>query len=67
MKATVSPGASAVLPMRWLQENLGDRFAAGILLHLGQHATSFDDGIYAVPLSSLWGHARLPQALGAPG
>jgi len=37
---------------------LGERFAAGVVLHLGQRASSFGDGIHALPVSSLWGHAQ---------
>lgn len=59
VKATVSPGDSTVRHLRWLRDKLGDRFAAGIVLHLGPHSGSFGDGIYALPLSALWGHAYL--------
>jgi len=59
VKASASPGADAARHLRWLKEQLGDRFTAGIVLHLGTRATSFGDGIYALPLSALWGHAIL--------
>jgi hypothetical protein len=29
-----------------------------VVLHLGQRASSFGDGIHALPVSTLWGHAR---------
>lgn len=59
VKATTSPGADTARHLRWLRDRLGDRFAAGIVLHLGQRASSFGDGIWAVPVSALWGHERL--------
>jgi uncharacterized protein len=59
VKATTSPGTDTAKHLRWLRDRIGDRFAAGIVLHLGQRASSFGDGIWAVPLSALWGHETL--------
>lgn len=59
VKATTSPGSDTARHLRWLRDRLGERFAAGVVLHLGQHASSFGDNIHAIPVSSLWGHARL--------
>jgi hypothetical protein len=59
VKASASPGADAARHLRWLKGQLGEKFAVGIILHLGTRSTSFGDGIYAVPLSALWGHATL--------
>ncbi|SEF17304.1 ATP-binding protein [Jiangella alba] len=59
VKASASPGASALKGLRWLRDKLGDRLHAGILLHLGTEAASRGDGIYALPLSSLWDHQPL--------
>ena len=59
VKATTSPGADTAKHLRWLRDRIGDRFAAGIVLHLGQRASSFGDGIWAVPVSALWGHGTL--------
>lgn len=47
--------------LRWLRDRIGDRFVAGIILHLGPTAASFGDKVFAVPLSALWGHAPLPR------
>jgi predicted AAA+ superfamily ATPase len=44
--------------LRWLRDRLGERFTAGVVLHLGQRASSFGDGIHALPVSTLWGHAQ---------
>lgn len=59
VKATTSPGADSAKHLRWLRGRLGERFAAGVVLHLGQRASSFGDGIHALPVSALWGHARV--------
>jgi hypothetical protein len=40
--------------LRWLRDRLGERFTAGVVLHLGQRASSFGDGIHALPVSALW-------------
>jgi hypothetical protein len=58
VKATTSPGADSAKHLRWLRERLGERFTAGVVLHLGQRASSFGDSIHAIPVSALWGHAR---------
>jgi predicted AAA+ superfamily ATPase len=59
VKATTSPGADTAQHLRWHRDRLGDRFTAGIVLHLGQRASSFGDGIWAIPVSALWGHGTL--------
>jgi predicted AAA+ superfamily ATPase len=57
VKATTSPGTDTARHLRWLKEKLGDRFKAGVVLHLGSRASSFGDGIDAIPVSALWGNA----------
>jgi uncharacterized protein len=64
VKASTSPGSDSAKHLRWLRDRLGDRFAAGIVLHLGSRSSSFGDGIYAVPVSVLWGHAVISARLG---
>lgn len=59
VKATTSPGADTARHLRWFKEKTGDRFRAGIVLHLGSRPSSFGDGIAAIPVSALWGHAAL--------
>jgi predicted AAA+ superfamily ATPase len=59
VKATTSPGADTARHLRWLREKIGDRFRAGIVFHLGSRPSSFGDGIQAIPVSALWGHAAL--------
>lgn len=60
VKASTSPGADALRGLRWVREQLGSRFHAGILLHLGNESASRGDRIYSLPLSVLWAHRRLP-------
>jgi uncharacterized protein len=57
VKASTSPGADSARHLRWLRDRLGDRFVAGVVLHLGSRSSSFGDGIYALPVSALWDHA----------
>ena len=59
VKASASPGSDTARHLRWLKGQLGDRFTAGFVLHLGTRSSSFGDGIYALPVSALWGHATL--------
>jgi uncharacterized protein len=59
VKASASPGSDTARHLRWLKEKAGDRFTAGYVLHLGTRSSSFGDGIYAIPVSALWGHATL--------
>ena len=59
VKATTSPGADTARHLRWFREKIGDRFRAGIVFHLGSRSSSFGDGIQAIPVSALWGHAAL--------
>lgn len=58
-KATASPSSRDAAHLRWLREQLGDRFAAGIVIHLGEVSASFGDRVQVLPLSALWGHADL--------
>lgn len=59
VKASASPSAKDATHLRWLRDALGDRFVAGVVLHLGAHSVSVGDDLYMLPLSALWGHARL--------
>ena len=59
VKSSASPGTDAARHLRWRKGQLGEKFTAGIILHLGTRSTSFGGGIYALPLSALWGHAVL--------
>lgn len=60
VKASSSPGSDDAKHLRWLKAKLGDRMSAGVVLHLGTTAGSLGEGIYALPVSALWGHRPLP-------
>jgi predicted AAA+ superfamily ATPase len=59
VKGSTSPGADSAQHLRWLRDRLGDRFTAGIVLHLGSRSSSFGERIHAIPVSALWGNAPL--------
>ena len=40
--------------LRRLRRAVGDRFAAGVVLYDGEVCTSFGDGLFAVPIHTLW-------------
>lgn len=54
VKASAAPGRDAARHLRWLRDQLGDRFAAGIVFHTGGRVVALDDRIIAAPISSLW-------------
>lgn len=60
VKATATPKSDHAVHLRWLRDKLGDRFVAGLVLHLGTRSVSYGDRIYAAPVSTLWGNARTP-------
>lgn len=41
--------------LRWLRDEIGDRFLAGVILHTGARVQAIDDRILAAPISTLWG------------
>lgn len=59
-KATASPSAKDAAGLAWLRDQVGERFATGIVLHQGDAAGSLGDRIQILPLSVLWEHAPLP-------
>lgn len=40
--------------LRWMRDELGERFHAGIVLHTGPAIYKLDDRIFAIPIASLW-------------
>ncbi|WP_217428390.1 ATP-binding protein [Microlunatus speluncae] len=62
VKASTSPRSDAGRHLRWLRSKIKDRFAAGIVLYLGQFAGSLGDDIYLLPISALWGHQPLQSS-----
>jgi predicted AAA+ superfamily ATPase len=54
VKARSSFGERDVRHLRWFAERLGDRFAAGVLLHTGQQAVPLGPRIAALPIAAIW-------------
>lgn len=55
VKATAAPSAGDAKHLRWLRDQLGERFVAGVVLHTGPRAFRLDERIVAAPISTLWG------------
>ena len=54
VKATAAPEMSDARHLRWMRDELGDRFLMGIVLHTGPYSFQLDDKIIAAPISTLW-------------
>jgi len=54
IKATSAPARNDARHLRWLRDQLGDRFRVGVVLHTGPYAIELDDRIVAAPMSTLW-------------
>ena len=54
IKAAASVGPSDARHLVWLRETMGDRFAAGVVLHTGPDAFELADRVIAAPISALW-------------
>jgi uncharacterized protein len=56
VKASAAPTAHGdAKHLRWLREELGERFLAGVVLHTGPRAYKLDEKIIAAPIATLWG------------
>ncbi len=56
VKAAAAPTAHEdAKHLRWLRDELGERFLAGLVLHTGPRAYQLDDRILAAPIAVLWG------------
>ena len=55
IKATSAPGDPAARHLKWLRDQLGDRFAAGVVFHTGPMVFTLSERIIAAPISTLWG------------
>jgi len=58
VKASATVTAADFRGLRKLREATGRAFAAGVVLYDGETATSFGDGLFAVPIRFLWEAAR---------
>lgn len=54
VKATSAPTREDGRHLSWLREQLGDRFAAGAVLHTGPRAFPLAERVYAVPIAAIW-------------
>ncbi len=55
VKAGAAPRREDARHLRWLKEQLADRFIGGAVLHTGPSAFELDQGIVAAPIAALWG------------
>ncbi len=55
VKADSAPDRRSATHLIWLRDRLGDRFAAGAVLHTGPRIYELDERISAVPICALWG------------
>lgn len=54
IKATSAPHQDDAKHLRWLRDEVGERFRIGVVLHTGPHTYQLDDRIVAAPISTLW-------------
>jgi predicted AAA+ superfamily ATPase len=62
IKAKSAPVAHDARHLRWLQEELGDKFVCGVVFHTGPAIYPLADRITAVPICALWGSAAREAA-----
>jgi len=55
VKADAAPGADTTQHLKWLRDQLGQRFVVGVVFHTGPRSFELGDRIAAVPISALWG------------
>ena len=55
VKAHSAPTIQAAKHLRWLRDQLGDHFLAGLVLHTGPHIYPLDRKITAAPICTIWG------------
>lgn len=54
VKATSTLGSNDFKGLRKLREAVGKKFLCGVVLYDGNHSHRFEEGLYAVPISTLW-------------
>jgi predicted AAA+ superfamily ATPase len=57
VKASATVTAADFRGLRKLKDAAGKRFAAGVVLYDGETSAGFGDGLYAVPIRTLWERA----------
>jgi uncharacterized protein len=58
VKATSDPREAHTRGLRALKKRVGAAWRAGVILHTGQKGVAFGDGIFALPVSTLWAESR---------
>ena len=54
VKAEAAPTRHSARHLRWLRDELGDGFIAGVVLHTGPRPFALDDRLLALPICALW-------------
>jgi uncharacterized protein len=54
VKSSAAPDRHDARHIAWLRDEIGDRFAAGIVFHTGPYKFNLGDRIDALPISCLW-------------
>lgn len=55
VKASSTPTLKDARHLVWLRDQLGDRFAGGVVFHTGPEILELADRIKAIPICALWG------------
>jgi hypothetical protein len=53
-KAGAAPTGGDARHLAWLRDELGERFAAGVVLHTGPRLYGLGERIVAAPICTLW-------------
>lgn len=54
IKATAAPSPHDARHLNWLRDQIGERFAAGVVLHTGPASFPLGERLWALPISTLW-------------
>lgn len=54
IKAGTAPSRADARHLRWLRDELGDRFVRGVLFHTGRQPFELAERIWALPIATLW-------------
>lgn len=55
IKSAAAPKRRDARHLEWLRDQLGERFLAGAVLHTGPRPFQLSQGIFALPICTLWG------------
>ena len=54
VKASAAPSGEDAKHLSWLRDRLGEKFAAGVVLHTGHRIYELGERITAAPICTLW-------------